>query len=463
MFRSGFTKHLFKGEIKFSSFNEQKDSLVPRIMFKMPETPVLNKHSNHERITQVIFTLALVLLLLILPLGFVHEKASRVTFYWCSYLSVAGILLNIKSIISMFNNSKIVIPGLLLAIMYSIWSAIASHNMISGVDNGILFTPAKRWLLGSLISLFILWGVNNKLMGRELLFKLTWISLSSAFIISSAYGIWQHFNGVDRIVLGINRATLTAYAYSAMALAMMTMLNQIRMVSVKYIAIILTCLLSIYIIFLTETRSAMFIHTLISVVILFKSLWHGRKLRPLPVIAILLAFFVIALSSKNIITTRFDSTKQELTKFNQGDDHTSLGSRFTLWKSGLIAIEKNPLGETQVTRNTIIRQWLHTNNPNSFALEYINVHLHNEFIQYTSLFGVFGFIVLLVFFIKLIFDNGIRGIFNNPISVMAVSALLYGMTDVLLTSIEYVVIFSTLALLASINNLEKVKSTNCNE
>lgn len=429
----------------------------------MPETPVFNKNSKSQRITKIIFTLSFALLLLILPLGFVHEKASRVTFYWCSYLSIAGILLNVKSIIPIFKNFKIVIPGLLLAIMYATWSAIASHNMIPGIDNGLLFTPAKRWLLGSLISLFILWGVYNKWISRELLFKLTWISLFSAFIISSAYGIWQHHNGVDRIVLGINRATLTAYAYSAMALAMMTMLNQIRMVSIKYLAIILTCLLSIYIIFLTETRSAMFIHTLLSIVILFKSLWQGKKFGPIPVIAILLAFFVIAISSKSIITTRFDSTMQELARFNQGDDHTSLGSRFTLWKSGFIAIEKNPFGETQVTRNTIIRQWLNTNNPDSFALEYINVHLHNEFIQYTSLFGVFGFIVLFVFFAKLIFDNGIRGVFNNPISVMAVSALLYGMTDVLLTSVEYVVIFSTLALLASINNLGIVKSTDRNE
>ncbi len=429
----------------------------------MPELQDIKKYSSRERFTQVIFTLALALLLLILPLGFFHEKASRVTFYWCSYLSIAGIILNIKHIIPMFNTSKIVLPGLLLAMMYSIWSAIASHNMMPGIDNGILFTPAKRWFLGSLISLFILWGVQNERMGKELLFKLTWISLSSAFIISSTYGIWQHLNGVERIVLGINRATLTAYAYSAMSLAIMAMLNQIRLPSVRYLAITLTCLLSVYIIFLTETRSAMFIHTLLSVGILVRSFWQDKKFRPLPVITILLAFIVIAVFSKNIIVTRFESTKQELAKFNQGDDHTSLGSRFTLWKSGLVAIEKNPLGETQVTRNTIIRQWLNSHKPDSFALEYIDVHLHNEFIQYTSLFGFSGLIVLLLFFIKLIFDNGIRGIFSNPISVMAVSALLYGMTDVLLTSIEYIVIFSMLALLASINNLEKVKSRNCNE
>ncbi|MFB9087593.1 hypothetical protein ACFFW8_24530 [Erwinia tracheiphila] len=40
-----------------------------------------------------------------------------------------------------------------------------------------------------------------------------------------------------------------------------------------------------------------------------------------------------------------------------------------------------------------------------------------------------------------------RGFLGNPISVVTLSALLYGMTDVLFISVEYVVVFSTLILL----------------
>ncbi|HBV39212.1 MAG TPA: O-antigen ligase, partial [Erwinia sp.] len=169
----------------------------------------------------------------------------------------------------------------------------------------------------------------------------------------------------------------------------------------------------------------------------------------------IIAFAAVATFGKNIISSRVETTQQEISRFNQGDDHTSLGSRFTLWQSGVVAIQENPLGQTQATRNTIIRHWISTNHPGSFALDYIDVHLHNEFLQYTSLFGIFGFFILLFFFIRLIFDNGLAGVFGNPISIMAISALLYGMTDVLLTSIEYVVVLSTLILLASVNGNKK--------
>ena len=413
------------------------------------------KNTRHEQLTRVLFWGSLTLLLLILPFGFVHEKASRESFYFCSYLCAAGIVINFKDVRSTLVNSKIILPGLLLAIIFAAWSLVASYNKIPGVDNGLLFTPAKRWFLATLIALFTLWGVKKEFVSKALLYKLTWVSLSAAFILSSAYGIWQHINGVDRIVLGINRATLTAYAYSALALAMMTMLNQIKSLPVRFTAIIFTCLLSIYIILLTETRSAMFIHTLLSVMIMVSALWRGKLIKPLPVIALIIAFAAVATFGKNIISSRVETTQQEISRFNQGDDHTSLGSRFTLWQSGVVAIQENPLGQTQATRNTIIRHWISTNHPGSFALDYIDVHLHNEFLQYTSLFGIFGFFILLFFFIRLIFDNGLAGVFSNPISIMAISALLYGMTDVLLTSIEYVVLLSTLILLASVNGNKK--------
>lgn len=413
---------------------------------------VFKSYSAHQRLTRSTFILSFFLLLLILPLGFASEKSGRIAFYFCSYLSALGILINVRSCREMFFSSKIVIPFLLLAAMYSVWSLIAAHYAIHGMDNGLLFTPAKRWLLAALISMYILWGIRRDFISKKLLFKLTWLSLSFAFLLASVEGLWQHLHHIDRITLGINRATMTAYAYSAMALALMILLNQIRSVVIRHIAIILTCLISVYIIFLTETRSAMFIHILLGIVLIINGLWRSKSFRIFPVAAIILAFIAVAILGKNIIESRYDTTRQEISRFNNGDDHTSLGSRFTMWKSGMVAIAENPLGETQITRNKIIHDWLiSSHNSDSFALDYIDVHLHNEFIQYASLFGIFGAMILLFFFVRLLFDNGLAGFLNNPVSIITLSALLYGMTDVLLTSVEYVVVFSTLILLVNAN------------
>ncbi|AXF74961.1 O-antigen ligase family protein [Erwinia tracheiphila] len=402
----------------------------------------------HERLTRSLFIVAITLLFLTLPLSFISEKSCRIAFYFCSYLSIVGIFINYRKTKSAITSTKIVLPFFALSVMYAVWSVIAAHYAVADVDNGLLFTPAKRWFLATLISMFILWGIREEFISQPLLCKLAWISFAAAFIFSSAGGIWQHINGIERITLGINRATMTAYAYSAMALTMMIMLNRINRVSLRHISILFAYLLSVYIIFLTETRSAMFIHITLGLLLIIKTLCQSKSLKLVPISAIIISFCVVGILGKNIIASRFDTTKQEILKFNEGDDHTSLGSRFTMWKSGMVAIAENPLGETQITRNTIIKEWLvASHNPNSFALDYIDVHLHNEFIQYASLFGIAGVIVLLFFFGKLLFDNGLRGFLGNPISVVTLSALLYGMTDVLFISVEYVVVFSTLILL----------------
>lgn len=414
---------------------------------------VFKKYCSHERLTLSLFVLSFILLVLTLPLSFINEKSGRVAFYFCSYLSITGLLINIPKISLTKKPLKIVTPFFAISVMYFIWSLIAAHHAVPGVDNGLLFTPAKRWFLATLIALFILWGSQKAFINKKWLYHLTWLSLLTAFLFSSAEGIWQHIHAIDRITLGINRATMTAYAYSAMSLSLIIMLNQIRHLAFRNSALISTYLLSVYIIFLTETRSAMFIHILLGLILIINALWQSKTFRAFPVAAIVIAFIAVAILGKNIIESRFDTTRQEITKFNGGDDHTSLGSRFTLWKSGMVAISEHPLGETQITRNKIIREWLNdSHNPNSFALDYIDVHLHNEFIQYASLFGIFGVFILLFFFGKLLFDNSLGGFLGNPISIITLSALLYGMTDVLLTSVEYVVVFTTLILLTFTNS-----------
>lgn len=409
---------------------------------------------KRDQINRWLFPLTLLLLLFILPLGFLNEKAGRVTFYWCSYLSAAGILLNIRAFKSMLAASKMAVAGFSLALLFTLWSLAALYLSVPGEENGILLTPAKRWFLASLIALYIAWSARQNIISKTVLYRLVWASLLAAFLLSSAYGIWQHLNGVVRITLGINRATMSAYAFSAMSLATIAMLSQIPSLKIKYFSVILSSLLSVYITFLSETRSAMVIHTLLALLLLLNILWCDKKLKLIPVLFIIASVVAVLGLNRDIINTRLETTRLELSRYQQGNDNTSLGSRFTLWKMGLVTFAENPLGETQITRNTIILERLADIKPKPYALSFINVHLHNEFIQYASLFGIFGVLMLAYFYITMIFFNGMKTSFINPVTIMTLSALLYGMTDVLLTSIEYVVLLTTSLTLANLYNIK---------
>jgi len=399
-----------------------------------------------------IFFITLLFLFLILPFFFVDEKLGRVLFYLCSYLSVLGILIQYKKLKFSLPYIKITLPLLSLTALFFLWSCYVKFHSIPHTDNGILFTSAKRWFLASLIIIYITWSIADTPISKKPLKYLAMFSLCAAFIVASTYGIWQHSNGIARITLGIDRATMSAYAYSALALSLLTLISRAVLPFNKYPLIILVWLLSVYIISFTETRSAIFFHTLLSLIIVvnFSFKRSGVKAFFIPIILVIIAaiFFI----NKSPVKSRIDLTQQEITEYGRGNDHTSLGSRFTLWKMGILTFTQKPFGQTQIHRNDVIKNFLDKNAPHSYALEYIDVHLHNEFIQYASLFGIFGIIILLYFYASLIFRKPGENILTNPIAMIAISAFAYGLTDVLLTSNEYIILFSVLYLLLNITN-----------
>lgn len=382
----------------------------------------------------------------ILPLAFIDEKISRVSFYLCGYLGLLGIAINFRECLSSLLACKIILPVLLMSFLYTIWSLLC--EMVSYNAQGTLFTPGKRWFVAAVISWYAVWLYNHDSAQRGLIRRYCIFSLLGAFIIASIYGIWQHIETSDRIVFAMNRPTGAAYQYSALSLVLMTVTLCDRLSLKKQYFIFTTGLLSIYVIFLTETRSAMVIHTLAVSMLILHVVFKYKKLKSIPLVFIILTLASIIYTNWDLISLRYDRTSQEFSLYQQGNDKTSLGARFTMWRVGVMAFINAPLGETQASRNEKIVDFLRSEkNQNSDALRYVDVHLHNEIIQTGSLFGIFGICILGFFYYTLIFNNSLgKNFLYNSISVLSLTTLLYGLTDVILTSIEYVVVFSLLLI-----------------
>lgn len=384
---------------------------------------------------------------IILPLAFIDEKASRIFFYLCGYLSLLGIVINFKKCLFLFLTCKIIFPLLLMSLLYTVWSLLC--ELVSYVPQGTLFISGKRWFLAAAISSYAIFLYNHDIAQRTLIRQFCIFSLSAAFIIASVYGIWQHINASDRIVFAMNRATCAAYQYSALSLVLIsvTIFNRLDLKK-QYFIIILFGLLSVYVVFLTETRSAIIIHTLAIIMLILQVIFKERKLKLISLLLSILILVSIIYTNWNLISVLYNRTSQEVLLYQNGNDKTSIGARFTMWRVGVMTFINAPLGETQSSRNEKIVRFLHSEkNQNSDALRYLNVHLHNEIIQAGSLFGIYGVYILIFFYYTLIFNNNLYKIFlYNPITLLSLSALLYGLTDVILTSIEYVVIFSILLI-----------------
>lgn len=200
----------------------------------------------------------------------------------------------------------------------------------------------------------------------------------------------------------------------------------------------------------------MIIHPLLCGALLLTSLYNDKKLNIKTIIVALVALLSVISLNKEILINRFNSTIYEIQSYQLGNDYTSLGSRFSMWKLGIISFNDSPWGQSESHRNKVINDYLEKNKENSSAIEFINVHLHNEIVQYASLFGITGVLLLLSFYYMLIFKISTPKI-TGAIGISGISALLYGTTDVLFTSIEFIVVFSTTLTLSYffINNFRE--------
>ncbi|WP_167347662.1 O-antigen ligase family protein [Type-D symbiont of Plautia stali] len=391
--------------------------------------------------------LAFAALFCMLPVAFLYEKGGRVLFYYCAYFSLAGVVIELWQRKKVKLTDKKALAILLLGVIYVGWSIYFQYVMHT-VD-GLYYTAGKRFILAWLIMVYMMHCFRTGSLNKKLAVRYAFLSLSLAFITSSCFGIFQSITTDERIVLGINRATMTAYAYSIVMLALISLILRMPDSKLKKAFFLFVSIISLYVIMLTQTRSAMAIHTLFLAYMTVRLFAVTRNVKFIGCVALLL-LLAVGLSYK-LIETRVDTTVTEYTDYQQGNDKTSLGSRFTMWKTGILAFEHAPLGQTQDQRNKFITTYLDEHHQSdSWALIYINVHLHNEFIQFASLFGVVGVLMLLYFFFTLIVVEIRSHQTITPLAIASVAMLLYGMTDVLLTSVEFIAMFGVLVVLLSL-------------
>jgi O-antigen ligase len=402
---------------------------------------------NRKRITIIFPWLAFLTLIAILPVAFIYEKGGRVLFYYCAYFSLVGIAIEFWQRKKVRLTDGKALAMLMLGVIYVGWSLYAQYQ--PQTDDNQYYTAGKRCILAFIILNYIFHLYRTNFFDKSLIVKLGILSLALAFITSSSFALYQSLTSSERIVLGINRATLTAYAYSAVTLALITLILKSADTKQKKFYFLFVSIVSLYVIMLTQTRSAMVIHTLFLACMMIRLFSVTRNVKFLICVALLM--FVAAGLSYKVIEGRLATTVNEYHDYEQGNDKTSLGSRFTMWKTGILAFERAPLGQTQYERNKFITTYLDAHNqPDSWALIYIKVHLHNEFIQFASLFGVLGVAVLLYFFYIFIIAEVRRFRSLTPIAVAGIAILLYGMTDVVMISVEFISIFSVLVVLLSL-------------
>ena len=388
-----------------------------------------------------LYQLTLFLALVSLALTLVTSGRQREFFYVAIYFSMAGLFVERKNIT--LRPFSIALPILLLGILNLVWYFVYEyHSEGVNIYNEYLMS-SKKMILGSILIFYL--DRFKKYVSIQSFEKYFLLASGVGFFLASFYALWQVYHGIGRVEMGINRATVSAYIYSVLSLSFIYSLFLQKKIAAYVLAGALM-LFSWGIIILTGTRAAMGLFLIFSASL---TLYHFRKFHIKPAIIFLCSTAMLfAVSYSSYIKPKIDQTVAEVNNFQQGKDNTSLGARFSMWAVGLENGIAHPLGQSMECREQWTGKYIKNHPDFSSSMTYINVHLHNEFIERFSLQGIFGMVLSIFVFASLLQQAYIQK--NTTLLLSSSSLLLYGMTDVILLSSEALVFFIIIFALSTV-------------
>ena len=231
-----------------------------------------------------------------------------------------------------------------------------------------------------------------------------------------------------RVTLGFEHATGTAYILTLVALlASQVIINLHTKKSIYFY--LLHFSVSFIAIIATQTRAAILVYPLLSMVLFFLHYRHHRTLLMRALLAFLILTILAAIPLKSVIEKRYHNTLHDLHSYSKHNSNTSIGARFAMQKVGLYAGKQHLFGQSLEQRSIEANVFSQQDISVKGALKYLNVHLHNELIDTFSLKGVPGVIVLILLYAAMFLTTYLQ---RNPIiCVISVAIALYGLSDVL--------------------------------
>jgi len=368
----------------------------------------------------ILATLAMVL---------VNPDEALKVFIFSTALSLPLIGKNIKHVCS--NKQNLVLPVMLLlfGLLQIIWVEVFKQS-------GSAFTGAYRsYQNGGKVMIFAAL-VMTALTTREPCANKT--RITSLWTILTAVGLYlfagYQISGVDylfryRVALGFEHQTGTAYALTLIALLASQAIINLRLKHTVSLYL-LHFLISLAVIITTQTRAAILVYPLLSIGLFFMHFRHNRTILLKALLAFLILAGLAAVPLKSVIENRYQSFLTDLHSYTQDNSVNSIGARLAMQQVGISTGKAHLLGQSLEQRGEEIQRLVEQDLQLRGALEFINVHLHNEVIDTFSLKGIPGVVVLLLLYIAMFLTAYWQ---RSPLLFVISGAIaIYGLSDLLL-------------------------------
>ncbi|MGA4620306.1 MULTISPECIES: O-antigen ligase [unclassified Citrobacter] len=368
-------------------------------------------------------------ILVTLAMLLVNPDEALKVFIFSTALSLPIIGKNIKYVCS--NKQNLVLPFMLLlfGLLQIIWVEVFKQP-------GSAFTGAYRsYQNGGKVMIFTAL-VMTALTSREPCADKT--RITSIWTLLTAIGLYL-FAGYQlagaaeplnyRVALGFEHQTSTAYALTLIALLASQAIINLRLKR-TVLFYLLHFLISLAVIISTQTRAAILVYPILSIGLFFMHYRHNHTMLLKALLAFVVLVGLAAIPLKPVIESRYQNFLVDLHSYNQNNSNTSIGARLAMQRAGIESGKAHDWGQSLEQRGAEIQRLAVQDTSLQGALEFINVHLHNEIIDTFSLKGIPGVVVLLLLYIAMFLTAYWQ---RSPLLFVISGAIaIYGLSDLLL-------------------------------
>lgn len=364
-----------------------------------------------------------------LTLLLVNPDSALKLFTLSAILTLPLIIKNIRYILADKQNLLLPLMLLCFGLVQIIWVAIFK-------EPGSDFTAAYRsYQNGGRVMIFSALIVTALQLPR---LGTIGKKISNVWIIATAIGLYciagyEVANAADpttdRLKLGFQNATGTAYVLTFIALLASKAIINMRL-KYTFALYLLHFMVSLAVIITTQTRAAILVYPLLGVGLFFVHYRHQRTILLRALVGFILLVGVTAIPLSSVIANRYHDFTEDMHSYSKSNSSTSIGARFAMQRVGFDAGKEHEWGQSLEQRGARILALTTQETTLAGALKYVNIHLHNEFIDTFSLKGIPGVIVLLSLYLAMF----LRACTQRSALLFVISSaiVIYGLSDVLL-------------------------------
>ncbi|WP_158780506.1 O-antigen ligase [Pantoea sp. BAV 3049] len=352
-------------------------------------------------------------------------------FYIVSYVSIIFTVTHVWNNRSQLVDNRpllwFMISLFLMAAARMIWGICFKHTTYQDIHDNYV-TGGKRFLLAAFI-IFYFYKARNSLNKTVLTAAIVVILAGLAYTLLLA--LQAHSLADPRIKLTADAATTASYLTVFVSLTCLYLSFQ-RFKSTPFSILLFFVILAINItlVILTETRSSVIVAPLMYVLFFFM---NYRKINKAILYSCLAIFIAVIIGTPYAIWDRMKDIKSDIDNYHVNND-TSIGARFSIWKSGWHSVNFGIVGQNSDARTEKARSYIvkyEKDNPE--AWKNVAYHLHNDMLEVLSIHGILGIIALVAFYLAgIVFSLSKAMRRENGVLFIILPAFLFGLADTVL-------------------------------